>query len=62
MAVHRNPRLAVLTPAQFRRCVRPYFPGTILELKRLWPAARKRGMSVGSSLSSTLTALAAAPG
>lgn len=47
MAVRRNPRLAVLTPAQFRRRVRPCLPGTILELKRLWPAARKRGYERG---------------
>ena len=47
MAIHRNPRLAVLSPAQFRRRIRPYLPGTILELKRLWPGARKRGYEHG---------------
>src|SRR5512134_1586803 len=45
--VHRNPLLPILTPAQFRRRVRPYLPGTVLELRRLWPSARRHGYERG---------------
>ena len=47
MAVHRNPSLPVLLPAEFRRRVRPYLPGTVLELARLWPKARGKGFELG---------------
>ena len=47
MAVHRNPRLPILSPAEFRRRVRPYLPGTVLELRSLWPKARHEGYEKG---------------
>ena len=36
-----------LSPGIFRSRVRPYLPGTVLELCRLWPHARKRGFERG---------------
>ena len=47
MAIPRNPDLPVLSPAAFRRRVRPYLPGTVLALTRLWPRARKKGYEQG---------------
>jgi len=50
MAVPRNPSLPVLSPAEFRRRVRPYLPGTVIELRRLWPKARQKGYERGQRL------------
>jgi len=36
-----------LAPAVFRDRIRPYLPGTVLELIRLWPHARKHGYDRG---------------
>ncbi len=47
MAVPRNPRLPILSPAEFRRRVRPFLPGTVVELRTLWPKARAKGYERG---------------
>jgi hypothetical protein len=47
MAIARNPDLPIFSPGEFRRRVRPYLPGTVLELTRLWPRARNNGYERG---------------
>ena len=42
-----HPRVPVLAPAEFRRRIRPYLPGTVLQLRRLWPRARRREYKLG---------------
>jgi len=45
MAAHDHHRRLKMSPAEFRRRIRPYLPGTILE--QLWPGARRRGYERG---------------
>jgi len=40
VTVHRHPHLPILTPGEFRRRIRPYLPGTVLEVRKRWRAAK----------------------
>jgi hypothetical protein len=42
-----NSHVPVLAPAEFRRRIRPYLPGTVLQLCRLWPHASRRQYKLG---------------
>ena len=37
-----------MPPARFRDRIRPYLPGTVLELRRLWRRARAQGYELGA--------------
>jgi hypothetical protein len=47
MTRSRNPHVPILSPAEFRRRIRPYLPGTVLQLRRLWPGVRRRDYQAG---------------
>jgi len=40
VTVRKHPDLPILTPGEFRRRIRPYLPGTVLEVRKRWRAAK----------------------